>query len=178
MTSEQEKFLTKTLLVWYKKNKRDLPWRRTCDPYPIWISEMLLQQTRVESATSYYTRFIDRFPSVQHLADASLDSVLQVWQGLNMPGRTSRTKGLQDLVKTLENIALVETDKGGKSLFVQHVYSHFREHLFIYPCKGQSIGNRSKEKERKQTFRWLHPNHISQYPITGATRKILAKLNF
>jgi len=77
----------RNLLRWYRSAKRPLPWRKTRDPYKILISEMLLQQTRVETAIDYYNRFVRRFPTVKHLSEASQESVLQVWQGLGYYGR-------------------------------------------------------------------------------------------
>ena len=70
------------LLDWYDACARDLPWRRTRDPYAIWVSEVMLQQTRVEAVVPYYQRFLARFPSAQALADAPLDDVLAHWSGL------------------------------------------------------------------------------------------------
>jgi A/G-specific adenine glycosylase len=87
VTPDQERRFPDDLLSWYAENRRPLPWRRTRDPYRIWVSEILLQQTRVETGLSYYQRFIERFPSLQDLADAPLESVLQVWQGLGYYGR-------------------------------------------------------------------------------------------
>lgn len=72
----------RVLLDWFKKNRRDLPWRRTRDPYRIWIAEIMLQQTRVETAVLYYERFLQRFPDVETLAATDLQEVLSVWQGL------------------------------------------------------------------------------------------------
>lgn len=62
--------LAKTLLIWYRQNKRDLPWRHTRDPYLIWLSEIILQQTRVAQGLSYYMRFTERFPTPAALAEA------------------------------------------------------------------------------------------------------------
>lgn len=70
------------LLGWYEENRRDLPWRRTRDPYAIWVSEVMLQQTRVETVVPFYRRFLERFPDVHRLADASSDDVLAAWSGL------------------------------------------------------------------------------------------------
>lgn len=75
------------LLAWYSHAKRDLPWRRTLDPYAIWLSEVMLQQTRVETVVPYYLRFIGRFPSVLELARAPLDEVLTLWAGLGYYSR-------------------------------------------------------------------------------------------
>jgi A/G-specific adenine glycosylase len=70
------------LLAWYRRNRRDLPWRRTTDPYAIWVSEIMLQQTRVAAAIPYYERFLARFPDVHALARARTDDVLALWSGL------------------------------------------------------------------------------------------------
>ena len=85
------KGLRRTLLDWYRANRRALPWRATRDPYAIWISEAMLQQTRVETAIPYYERFLARFPDVQALAGADRDAVLGVWAGL---GYYSRARNL------------------------------------------------------------------------------------
>ena len=71
-----------TIIDWYKENKRDLPWRDTKDPYKIWISEIILQQTRVVQGYDYYCRFMEHFPDVETLAKASEDEVMKCWQGL------------------------------------------------------------------------------------------------
>ncbi len=74
--------LRKRLLAWYSKIKRDLPWRRRSDAYAIWLSEIMLQQTRVATVIPYYERFLQRFPTVFTLAEAPLDDVLSAWSGL------------------------------------------------------------------------------------------------
>jgi len=78
------------LLEWYTEEKRDLPWRKTKDPYVIWISEVMLQQTQVKTVIPYYGRFLQRFPSVQQLATASLEDVLTIWSGLGYYSRARR----------------------------------------------------------------------------------------
>jgi A/G-specific adenine glycosylase len=83
--------LRRRLLDWYRSNRRDLPWRRTRDPYAIWISESMLQQTRVETVIPYYERFLERYPDVQALATADLEDVLGLWAGL---GYYSRARNL------------------------------------------------------------------------------------
>lgn len=80
-----------TLLAWYDRESRDLPWRKTRDPYRIWISEAMLQQTQVATVIPYYRRFLDRFPSVEKLSQAPLTDVLDNWSGL---GYYSRAKNL------------------------------------------------------------------------------------
>ena len=88
------------LLDWYKENKRHLPWRETTDPYQIWISEIILQQTRVAQGESYYQRFIERFPCVRSLAEAEEDEVMKYWQGL---GYYSRARNLHAAAKEIMN---------------------------------------------------------------------------
>ncbi|MDH4230116.1 MAG: A/G-specific adenine glycosylase [Nitrospirota bacterium] len=79
------------LLAWYRVHRRDLPWRRSSDPYAIWVSEVMLQQTRVETVIPYWQRFLARFPDVVALAAAPLDDVLKLWEGL---GYYSRARNL------------------------------------------------------------------------------------
>lgn len=76
------KYISNNLTNWYQANKRDLPWRDISDPYRIWISEIILQQTRVNQGLSYYNRFIERFPTIAVLSEAEEDTVLKYWQGL------------------------------------------------------------------------------------------------
>lgn len=88
-----------SLLHWYLQNKRDLPWRNTTDPYPIWLSEIMLQQTRVAQGMPYYQAFTEAFPSVFDLANAKEEQVLKLWQGL---GYYSRARNMH---KTAQIIA-------------------------------------------------------------------------
>lgn len=87
------------LIGWYQKNKRDLPWRSTKDTYRIWLSEIILQQTRVSQGLPYYLRFVEKFPDLRNLAQASEDEVLRLWQGL---GYYSRARNLHNCAKTLQ----------------------------------------------------------------------------
>jgi len=79
------------LLRWFDKNKRDLPWRKTKDPYAIWVSEIMLQQTQVATVIPYYQKFLKSFPTLHHLAKANLSKVLKIWEGL---GYYSRARNL------------------------------------------------------------------------------------
>ena len=88
-----------TLIQWYLNHKRDLPWRNTQDPYHIWLSEIILQQTRVAQGMPYYFNFTNAFPSVFDLANATEEQVLKLWQGL---GYYSRARNLH---KTAQYIA-------------------------------------------------------------------------
>jgi A/G-specific adenine glycosylase len=95
--SEFPKF-RRRLLSWFARRKRDLPWRRTQDPYAIWISEIMLQQTRVAAVIPYYGRFLARFPTVQSLARAKAETVLERWAGL---GYYSRARNLHQAAKEI-----------------------------------------------------------------------------
>jgi len=87
-----------TLIKWYLQNKRDLPWRKTTNPYPIWLSEIMLQQTRVAQGTPYFLSFTEAFPTVFDLANANEEHVLKLWQGL---GYYSRARNLHKTAQTV-----------------------------------------------------------------------------
>ncbi|HCO70886.1 MAG TPA: A/G-specific adenine glycosylase [Enterococcus sp.] len=93
-TWDEEKIKTfqETFLTWYHKEKRNLPWRATNDPYAIWISEIMLQQTRVETVIGYFYRFMEQFPTIQDLAAAEEQKLLKIWEGL---GYYSRARNLK-----------------------------------------------------------------------------------
>lgn len=91
-------YLRRALLRWYDENRRDLPWRRTRDPYAIWVSEIMLQQTRVAAVLPRYEKFLQRFPSVEKLASARLSSVLAEWSGL---GYYRRARNLHAAAKVI-----------------------------------------------------------------------------
>lgn len=93
------------IVHWYTKNKRELPWRDTKDPYKIWLSEIILQQTRVAQGMPYYQKFISHYPTVNALANAPQDDILKLWQGL---GYYSRARNMHFAAKT------IVTDFGGK----------------------------------------------------------------
>jgi A/G-specific adenine glycosylase len=95
-TQEQKQYFSRRLLDWYHRHKRDLPWRRSKNPYHIWVSEVMLQQTRVETVIPYFHRFIEKFPTVQALAEAPEEEVLKLWEGL---GYYSRARNLQSAVR-------------------------------------------------------------------------------
>ena len=92
---------SKTLLGWYAEHKRDLPWRNCTDPYRIWISEIILQQTRVVQGYAYFLRFVERFPDVRSLASASEDEVMKYWQGL---GYYSRARNLHAAARSMQGV--------------------------------------------------------------------------
>ncbi len=85
---------------WYRQNKRNLPWRATTDPYKVWISEIILQQTRVDQGLNYYLRFVEAFPTIEHLSEASENEVLRMWQGL---GYYSRARNLHQTAQFIHH---------------------------------------------------------------------------
>ncbi len=89
---------TSSILSWYKKNKRDLPWRKNSDPYTVWISEIILQQTRIDQGLPYYLNFVKKYPNISSLARANEQDVLILWQGL---GYYSRARNLLKTAKTI-----------------------------------------------------------------------------
>ncbi len=97
--------MAQALVAWYRRNRRDLPWRRTSDPYAIWIAEIMLQQTTVQAVVPYYTRFMVRFPDLETLARARLPTVLAAWSGL---GYYRRARNLHSAAR------LIVADHGGR----------------------------------------------------------------
>jgi len=98
------RYFSDKVVEWYQRHKRDLPWRDTQEPYKVWLSEIILQQTRVIQGMPYYLRFVDRFPTVQALASASEQEVLRLWQGL---GYYTRARNLHKCAK------VIVSDHGG-----------------------------------------------------------------
>ncbi len=99
---------TKKLLAWYARNARDLPWRRTRDPYAVVVSEFMLQQTQVSRVSEYYPQFLERFPTIEHLARARPKAVMEAWDGL---GYYARARNLHQLAKQVSGVGCqVPTD--------------------------------------------------------------------
>lgn len=98
-TTKIKHYFSSNLLEWFRIHKRDLPWRRTKDPYRIWVSEIMLQQTRVDTVIPYYHRFMEQFPTVEALAEAPEEVVLKAWEGL---GYYSRARNLQAAVREVK----------------------------------------------------------------------------
>jgi A/G-specific adenine glycosylase len=109
------------LLAWFEQNARDLPLRQTRDPYAIWISEIMLQQTQTETVKAYYARFLKRLPSVRHLARARLHTVLKLWEGL---GYYARARHLHEAAR------VIVRDHGG-------AFPRTREGLMSLPGIGR-----------------------------------------
>src|SRR5437867_961371 len=90
--------LARMLLSWFDRHRRDLPWRHDRDPYRIWVSEIMLQQTQVATVTGFYTRFLEAFPTVAALAVADVQEVLRLWEGL---GYYRRARDLHEAARRL-----------------------------------------------------------------------------
>lgn len=101
------------LLAWYNQHKRTLPWRGTSDPYRVWVSEIMLQQTRVEAVKEYYLRFMARFPTAKDLAEADIEEVLKAWEGL---GYYSRARNLHKAAKLIAENGFPQTFEGVRAL--------------------------------------------------------------
>ena len=118
MPRKADKEIPRLLLDWYRTNKRDLPWRRTKDPYRVWISEVMLQQTTVGAVVPYYKAWMARFPNVGALARAPLQGVLKAWQGLGYYQRARNLHGAaraidpssQDVEKEMRTVRPIGAD--------------------------------------------------------------------
>ena len=99
--------LPKLLLPWYERNKRDLPWRQDREPYHVWLSEIMLQQTRVEAVKGYYARFLKRLPTIRDLAEADPEELNKLWEGL---GYYSRVRNLQKAAKQIMELGGFPTE--------------------------------------------------------------------
>ncbi len=102
--------LPSLLLPWYKKNRRQLPWRQDREPYHVWLSEIMLQQTRVEAVKGYYERFLQELPTVEALANAPEDQLLKLWEGL---GYYSRVRNLQKAAREILALGAFPKDYKG-----------------------------------------------------------------
>jgi A/G-specific adenine glycosylase len=139
------------LVLWFKQNQRPLPWRITYDPYHVWVSEVMLQQTQVETALPYYERFLTALPTIQSLADADEHLVLTLWSGL---GYYSRARNLQAAAK------IVVRDHGGK---VPDDYETLRSLPGIGPYMGGAI----------MSIAFNKPSPV----VDGNVRRVLSRVN-
>lgn len=138
------------LISWYRQHKRDLPWRQTTDPYRIWLSEIILQQTRVDQGLPYYLKFESTFPKVCNLAKASEDQVLKIWQGL---GYYSRARNLH---RTAQIVC--------------------RDYKGVFPSDFQSIislpGIGDYTASAIASFAWNQPHSV----VDGNVSRVLSRL--
>lgn len=112
----EPKIVRERLLDWYATHRRRLPWRETSDPYAIWVSEVMLQQTQVATATPYYLRFMDRFPTAVHLAGADIQEVLKLWEGLGYYSRARNLHRAAGMVSSRFNGQLPDDPAAFRSL--------------------------------------------------------------
>ena len=138
------------LLKWYDANQRKLPWRRNNDPYGIWVSEVMLQQTRVNSVLPYYAAFMDRFPTIEALARADLGEVLKTWEGL---GYYARARNLHKAAR------MVTWDLGGR---IPENWTDFKK----MPGVGEYIAS------AVQSIAFDHPHAV----VDGNVKRVLARL--
>ena len=106
----KDRHFTDTILRWYEENRRDLPWRRTRNPYAIWLCEIIMQQTRIAQGKAYWERFMAAFPTVRDLAEASEDEVMRLWQGL---GYYSRARNLHEAARQVVALGGFPEDYAG-----------------------------------------------------------------
>lgn len=104
------------LVKWYRVHKRDLPWRQTTDPYVVWLSEIILQQTRVDQGLPYFQRFIEKYPTVKNMAAAPLEEVMRLWQGLGYYSRARNLFATAQMVTNQHQGRFPDTYEGLKSL--------------------------------------------------------------
>ena len=108
--------IQRKLLAWYDKEKRDLPWRNTKDPYRIWVSEIMLQQTQVKTVIPYYERWIRTFPTIENLSNAPEQKVLKLWEGLGYYSRAKNLKKASQIICKEMNKELPKTVKALQKL--------------------------------------------------------------
>ena len=143
------------LALWYEREHRVLPWRETLDPYLIWISEIILQQTRVDQGMGYYMRFVSRFPDVQSLSKASEDEVLRYWQGL---GYYSRARNLHKAAKMI----------AARGYWMNA--SHDREELFTFLLSLPGVGEYTAGAIASFAFNLPYP------ALDGNVYRVLSRL--
>ena len=161
--------ITGLLIDWYGKHYRDLPWRETTDPYRIWISEVILQQTRVAQGLDYYHRFIERFPDVRTLAEAPEDEVLRYWQGLGYYSRARNIHAAAKDVMSRFNGKFPDTYEDVRSLKGIGDYTAAAIVSFAYGLPYAAVdGN---------VYRWLARLFDIDTPIdSGGGKKYFAEL--
>ena len=95
-----------SILKWYDIHKRSLPWRATNDPYKIWLSETMLQQTQVNIVIPYYKKWINKYPTVQSVANANLDSLLKLWEGMGYYSRCRNFYNAANIIINHQNLSI------------------------------------------------------------------------
>ena len=175
MKNDSNRF-SRTLLAWYRDNKRELPWRDTRDPYLIWVSEIILQQTRVAQGYDYYARFVRRFPDVRSLAEADEEEVMRYWQGL---GYYSRARNLHAAARSMAGAVFPKTYQSVRALKGVGDYTAAAICSFAYdmPCavvdgnvyrvlaRYLGVDTPIDSTEGKKTFAALASGRVTQLPV-------------
>src|ERR1022692_3572726 len=156
------------LLAWYARGHRDLPWRHTRDPYSIWVSEIMLQQTRAQAVIPYYRRFLERFPAIAALAAAAEDDVLALWSGL---GYYSRARNLRRAAQQIAAAGGFPRDFAGLRALpgigdytAAAVGSNvLRVVARVTNDAGDISAGRTRERFREIAQQWLDPREPGQF---------------
>lgn len=151
------------LLAWYDRNRRELPWRRDRDPYRVWLSEVMLQQTRVDVVIPYYERFLERFPSVEALARAPVDDVLALWSGL---GYYRRARQLHAAARRIGDEGFPRSAAGWRAL---PGVGEYTAAAVASIAQGEVVPVLDGNVERVLS-RWLH---LEGDPKRAAQRRVL-----
>ena len=130
-------FLAAKLSYWFKNNYRDLPWRKTSDPYAIWVSEIMLQQTQVATVIAYYERWMKTFPTIEKLAHASIDQVIKLWEGLGYYSRARNLHaGAKQILKEYKGVFPKETEQ---LLSIKGIGPYTKGAILSFAFKKRSI---------------------------------------
>ena len=157
-------FFSTEIIRWFRENGRDLPWRETRDPYAIWLSEIILQQTRIAQGWEYWERFVQAYPKVEDLAAASEDDVLKLWQGL---GYYSRARNLHTAAKQIVALGgFPNTLEGIKSLKGVGDYTAAAIGSFAFDIPA-SILPSTQLRGKRSLLLWLNRSCLSlmRHPI-------------
>lgn len=158
------------LVEWFRENQRDLPWRKHVNAYRVWISEIMLQQTRVEAVKSYYTRFLEELPDIKALAEVPEDRLLKLWEGLGYYNRARNLKAAAQQVMEEYNGVFPDTFEEIKKLKGIGSYTAGAISSFVYHQPSSSVLSRYRLRERlmlpsKSAFPSLR-HHSNTFPIT------------
>lgn len=167
MRREWKTILYNNLYQWYDTNHRILPWRETQDPYKIWISEIILQQTRVAQGIHFYYRFIDHFPDIQTLADATEDEVLLYWQGL---GYYSRARNIHKAAQMMRDHEIFHQTKGETTPNKAIILKTDNEYIFTALRSMPGVGDYTAGAIASFAFNMPYP------ALDGNVYRVLSRL--
>lgn len=183
LTSRDASQLRRALLGWYDAHRRDLPWRRDPDPYRVWVSEIMLQQTRVAAVVDHYARFIKRFPAVESLASASEASVLAVWSGLGYYHRARRMYQAAKIIVRERRGQFPRTAEGWRQLPGVGRYTAaaiasiaFGEAVAVVDGNVERVLERLFREEGKRQSAWLRAEAVLDRTRPGDFNQALMEL--